>query len=152
MFYLKVRITKFRIQESNAIKRPRHIDLHFLLAFQRIRDVCTHAHQIAVGEIIRDVPVAIATELNAHVAKHMVEIKDRHVKRLRYLRGGQRGVSSAGSFNSRNPVPMISSAIARIFFGLGKANCWWRFCSCSSSSSQRSTNLARASSLNFVAM
>ena len=28
--------------------------------------------------------------LNAHVAKHVVEIKDRHVKRLRHLRRRQR--------------------------------------------------------------
>ena len=34
----KVRITKFGIQETHAIKRPRHIDLHFL-ALQRIGNV-----------------------------------------------------------------------------------------------------------------
>ena len=47
------------------------------------------AHEIAVGQIVRDVPVAASAVLNTHVAQYGVEIEDRHVKRLGHLRGGQ---------------------------------------------------------------
>ena len=150
MFNLKVRITKFGIQITHAIKRPRHIDLHFLLAFQRIRDVCTHAHQIAVGKVVRDIPVTIATELNAHVAKHMVEIKDRHVKRLRYLRGGQRVLSGFVQQSQSRADDLIRHCENFLRTGQGQLLVAFLFLQFEFLPAQH--NLARASSLNFVAM
>ena len=89
-FCLEIRVSQFCVQESQAGHRPRHVDLDLLLAFQRIADVCPQSYIVTVGQIVADVPSAVAAVLDAHVAQHGVEVKDCHVERLRHLRRRQR--------------------------------------------------------------
>ena len=61
-------------------------------------------------------------------------------------------VSSASSFIALSALPMMQSAMARIFFGSGSILTSRAVSRSRSSSSHLNTNRARASSLNFVAM
>ena len=82
MSNLKVWVSQFRVEESQTSHRPRHIHLHLLLTLQRVRDVRTEANQVAVGQIVADVPVTVTTVLDAHVAQDAVKVPHRHVECL----------------------------------------------------------------------
>ena len=48
------------------------------------------ANQVAVGQIVADVPMTALAILDAHIAEYRVEVGHRHVKRLGHLRSGER--------------------------------------------------------------
>ena len=89
MSNLKVRVSQFRVQESQTSHCPRHIRVYFLLTLQRIADVGSQGCQSAVGQVVRDVPMPATAILDAHVAQHGIEVIHLHVKRLGHLRRRQ---------------------------------------------------------------
>ena len=126
---LKIWVTKFRVQESQAFKRPRHVVVYLLLTFQRVAHMGTFSSVASALQIVAQVPATMPTILYAHVAQHGVEVECCHVERLGHLRGSQSVLGLLGSANC-----CLSPSLSR------------------SSSSHRSTSLARISSSYLVAM
>ena len=66
-------------------------------------------NQVAVGQIVRDVPVTVTTVLDAHVAQDAVKVPHRHVECLGHLRSRQRVLRAFVHHFQRTPYDGIGS-------------------------------------------